>query len=336
MRSPMWELHPVLSQNITVRGVRIDTNGPNNDGCDPESCRNVLIEKVIFNTGDDCIAIKSGRNADGRRIGVPSENIVIRDCQMVGGHGGVSLGLRGLGRHPRNVYVRDCQMGSPNLNRALRLKSNSWRGGYITDIVFRDVQIDQVANDIMAGDARLWRRQWRAVQAEDGPRPGWKMSPARRPGAPSTLPAIPGQSDRRGRYPQLRLRSRRRSGLLSPAPKSGRRTSRSTARPWQLIDGVTSEEVAKHHAAGAGQRSEGNPRCACIGKRDCARAYAASNADGRQITAPQPGLSLRSFCFSAIHIVRARQSVPGSRSEPSAPSSRHGFPRPRRDAPRRA
>ena len=147
-RSPMWELHPVLSQNVTVRGVRIDSTGPNNDGCDPESCRNVLIEKVIFNTGDDCIAIKSGRNADGRRIGVPSENIVIRDCQMVGGHGGVSLGSEASGGI-RNVYVRNCHMGSPNLNRALRMKSNSYRGGYITDIVFRDVTIDQVANDIM-------------------------------------------------------------------------------------------------------------------------------------------------------------------------------------------
>jgi polygalacturonase len=148
VRSPMWELHPVLSENITVRGVRIDSTGPNNDGCDPESCRNVLIEKVVFNTGDDCIAIKSGRNADGRRIAVPSENIVIRDCQMIGGHGGVSLGSEASGGI-RHVYVRDCHMGSPNLNRALRLKSNSYRGGYITDIVFRDVTVDQVANDLM-------------------------------------------------------------------------------------------------------------------------------------------------------------------------------------------
>ena len=70
--SPMWEIHPVLCQNVTVRGVKIDTHGPNNDGCDPESCRDVLIEGCTFDTGDDCIAIKSGRNADGRRVGVPS------------------------------------------------------------------------------------------------------------------------------------------------------------------------------------------------------------------------------------------------------------------------
>ena len=63
-RSPMWEINPVLCANVTVRGVRVDSTGPNNDGCDPESCRDVLIEDCTFNTGDDCIAIKSGRNAD--------------------------------------------------------------------------------------------------------------------------------------------------------------------------------------------------------------------------------------------------------------------------------
>ncbi len=147
VRSPMWEIHPVLSRNVTVRKVRIDSTGPNNDGCDPECCRDVLIEDVVFNTGDDCIAIKSGRNADGRRVNVPSENIVIRNCRMVGGHGGVSLGSEASGGI-RNVYVRDCHMGSPTLERALRLKSNSYRGGFIENVVFRDVTIDQVAEDI--------------------------------------------------------------------------------------------------------------------------------------------------------------------------------------------
>src|SRR5215471_1832961 len=68
--SPMWEIHPVLSTNVTVRGVNISSHGPNNDGCDPESCRDVLIERCTFDTGDDCIALKSGRNDDGRRVGV--------------------------------------------------------------------------------------------------------------------------------------------------------------------------------------------------------------------------------------------------------------------------
>ncbi len=65
INSPMWEIHPVLSTNVTVRGVTVDTHGPNNDGCNPESSRDVLIEDCVFDTGDDCIAIKSGRDADG-------------------------------------------------------------------------------------------------------------------------------------------------------------------------------------------------------------------------------------------------------------------------------
>ncbi len=143
-RSPMWELHPVLCRNVTVRNVAIETHGPNNDGCDPESCRDVLIEGCSFDTGDDCIAIKSGRNADGRRLHTPCENLVIRDCRMKDGHGGVSIGSEQSGG-VRNVFVEKCRMDSPNLERALRLKTNAMRGGFITDVYMRDVTVGQVA-----------------------------------------------------------------------------------------------------------------------------------------------------------------------------------------------
>ncbi len=69
--APMWVIHPVLSQQRHVRGVTVVSAGPNNDGCDPESSTDVLIEDTLFDTGDDCIAIKSGRNADGRRLAAP-------------------------------------------------------------------------------------------------------------------------------------------------------------------------------------------------------------------------------------------------------------------------
>lgn len=80
VRSPFWVMHPLLSKNITVRNVTVHNDGPNGDGCDPESCENVLIENCVFDTGDDCIAIKSGRNEDGREggkgryVGRPSKN----------------------------------------------------------------------------------------------------------------------------------------------------------------------------------------------------------------------------------------------------------------------
>ena len=151
VRSPMWEIHPVLSQNITVRGVQIHSHGPNNDGCDPESSRDVLIEDCVFDTGDDCIAIKSGRNGDGRRLNVPSENLIIRRCTMEDGHGGVVLGSE-ISGGVRNVFIEDCTMDSPNLDRALRFKSNAQRGGVLENVFMRRVRIGRVAEAVLAID----------------------------------------------------------------------------------------------------------------------------------------------------------------------------------------
>jgi polygalacturonase len=143
INSPMWVIHPVLCSNVIVQGITIESLGPNNDGCDPECSRNVLIRDCYFNTGDDCIAIKSGRNNDGRRINVPSENIIIQNCTMKEGHGGVVIGSEVSG-NVRNVFAEDCFMDSPNLDRALRIKSNSKRGGIVENIFMRNVEVNQV------------------------------------------------------------------------------------------------------------------------------------------------------------------------------------------------
>jgi polygalacturonase len=149
--SPMWEIHPVLSTNVTVRRVTVISHGPNNDGCDPESCTDVLIKDCIFDTGDDCIALKSGRNRDGRRVGVPCQNVVIQGCVMRDGHGGVTIGSETSGG-VRNVFAEDCRMDSPNLDRALRIKTNSVRGGIIEHIYMRNVQVGQVADAAIHAD----------------------------------------------------------------------------------------------------------------------------------------------------------------------------------------
>ena len=149
--APMWQIHPVLSTNVVVRRVKMVSHGPNNDGCDPECCRDVLIEDCLFDTGDDCIAIKSGRNRDGRRVGTPSENIVIRRCQMKDGHGGVTIGSEASGG-VRNVFAENCRMDSPNLDRVLRLKTNSVRGGVIERIRMRKVTVGQVADAVLQID----------------------------------------------------------------------------------------------------------------------------------------------------------------------------------------
>jgi polygalacturonase len=147
-RSPMWEIHPVLCENVTVQKVRVDSHGPNNDGCDPESCKNVLIKDCYFDTGDDCIAVKSGRNGDGRRVSVPSENIVIQGCTMKDGHGGVVIGSE-ISGSCRNVFVENCTMDSPNLDRALRIKTNSRRGGIVENIFMRNVVVGEVSDAVI-------------------------------------------------------------------------------------------------------------------------------------------------------------------------------------------
>ena len=140
LNSPMWNIHPVLSENITVDNVTIIGHGPNNDGVDPESCKNVLIRNCYFDTGDDCIAIKSGRDEDGRRIAVAAENHIIEGCEMRDGHGGVVIGSE-ISGGAKNIYAINCKMNSPNLDRILRIKTSSSRGGIIENVFMKDVEV---------------------------------------------------------------------------------------------------------------------------------------------------------------------------------------------------
>jgi polygalacturonase len=149
--SPMWEIHPVLCTNVTVRGVTVVSHGPNNDGCNPESCRDVLIENCVFDTGDDCIALKSGRNEDGRRLAAPIENVIVRGCTMKDGHGGVTIGSE-ISGDARNIFAENCKMDSPNLDRVLRIKTNAMRGGVVENIYMRNVEVGQVADAVVHVD----------------------------------------------------------------------------------------------------------------------------------------------------------------------------------------
>ena len=154
LRSPFWVIHPLLSTDITVRGVHINNDGPNGDGCDPESCDRVLIENCYFNTGDDCIAIKSGRNNDGREggqgryAGRASKNIIIRNCKFQNGHGGVVIGSE-ISGGCQNVYAENCEMDSPSLDRVLRIKTNSCRGGVIENINMRNITVGQCGEAVL-------------------------------------------------------------------------------------------------------------------------------------------------------------------------------------------
>ncbi|MEO5858564.1 MAG: glycoside hydrolase family 28 protein [Pyrinomonadaceae bacterium] len=149
--SPMWEVHPVLCENVTVRNVHIATHGPNNDGCDPESCKDVLIEGCYFDTGDDCIAIKSGRNNDGRRLNTPTENIIIRNCVMKDGHGGITVGSE-ISGGVRNLFAHDCKLDSPDLWIALRVKNNASRGGRLENFYFKNITVGTVSQAVVVID----------------------------------------------------------------------------------------------------------------------------------------------------------------------------------------
>jgi len=147
----MWEIHPVLSRNVIVQGVHINSHGPNNDGCDPESCSDVLIKDCYFDTGDDCIAIKSGRNADGRRLNTPTENIIVQGCRMKDGHGGITVGSE-ISGGVRNLFAEDCKLDSQNLDHALRVKNNAMRGGLLENLHFRNLEVGQVAHAVITID----------------------------------------------------------------------------------------------------------------------------------------------------------------------------------------
>jgi len=149
--SPMFEVNPILCSNVIVRNVKAVSHGPNNDGCDPDSSKDVLIENCLFDTGDDCIAIKAGRNRDGRRVAVSTENVVIRNCEMKDGHGGVTIGSEMSGG-VRNVFAENCRLNSPNLNEALRFKTNAVRGGTIENVYFRNLTIGEIADAILQID----------------------------------------------------------------------------------------------------------------------------------------------------------------------------------------
>lgn len=141
--SPMWQLNPVQCRSVTVDGVTLSSHGPNNDGCDPESCQGVWIRNGRFDTGDDCISLKSGRDRDGREADLPCTDILIENNDFADGHGGIALGSEMSGGILR-VLADNNRFSSPNLTYALRLKTNARRGGRVEQIVLRNSVMEHV------------------------------------------------------------------------------------------------------------------------------------------------------------------------------------------------
>jgi polygalacturonase len=141
-----WTIHPVYCEDVIIRRVNVITDGPNNDGIDPDSCRNVLIEHCTFATGDDCVVLKSGYNEDGWRVARPMENLVMRWCSSRRGHGGLVVGSEMSG-DVRNVYVHDCEFDGTD--RAVRIKSKRGRGGVVENVWAENLRVRDLKYEVV-------------------------------------------------------------------------------------------------------------------------------------------------------------------------------------------
>lgn len=139
--SPFWMVHPVFTNNLTVRGVTVESYGYNNDGINPDSCKNVVIEECHFKTGDDCIAIKSGRNNDGMNKAISSENIVAQNNTYYTGKGACATVGSEMSGGIKNIFFRDNKSEDTVEHlQALSIKTNGDRGGTIENIYFKNIE----------------------------------------------------------------------------------------------------------------------------------------------------------------------------------------------------
>lgn len=165
---PMWNVVPIYCQDVTIRGVSVDSRGVvNGDGVNIESSRNVLVEYCQMNTGDDCYALKAGRDADGLRVSQPVENVVLRHCYATGGIGGLTCGSETAGGI-RHVYVHDCVF--ENVRHAVYMKTRRPRGGGVEQVRIERVRFtannhavffDMIGSPLYVGELgnRLPRRE---------------------------------------------------------------------------------------------------------------------------------------------------------------------------------
>jgi hypothetical protein len=149
--SPAWCLHPLMCENLTVRNVFVKNPwyAQNGDGIDVESCKNVLIENSVFDVGDDALCMKSGRDAEGRKRAMPTENVIIRGCTVYSSHGGFVIGSEMSGG-ARNIYVSNCTFIGADIG--LRFKTTRGRGGVVENIFINDIYMKDIPAEAILFD----------------------------------------------------------------------------------------------------------------------------------------------------------------------------------------
>lgn len=149
--SPAWCLHPLMCENLTVRNILVKNPwyAQNGDGIDVESCKNVLIENSVFDVGDDALCMKSGRDAEGRKRAMPTENVTIRNCTVYAAHGGFVIGSEMSGG-VRNIYVSNCTFIGTDIG--LRFKTTRGRGGVVENIFIKDIYMKDIPGEAILFD----------------------------------------------------------------------------------------------------------------------------------------------------------------------------------------
>ena len=149
--SPAWTLHPIMCENVIIDNVYLKNPvyAQNSDGMDVESCRNVIICRTTLDVGDDAVCIKSGKDEAGRRRGIPTENVIVRECRVFEGHGGFVVGSEMSGG-VKNISVADCEFIGTDVG--LRFKSNRGRGGVVENIYIRDVNMANISQEALLFD----------------------------------------------------------------------------------------------------------------------------------------------------------------------------------------
>lgn len=144
--APFWTVHLYHSENCVVRNLDIYAHGHNNDGVDIEMTRNVLVENCRSDQGDDGIAVKAGRNQDAWRLNRPTENVVIRNCEIVTSHSLLGIGSE-LSGGIRNVWMHHCKQTF--VTNLFSVKTNRRRGGFVRNIYFEDIEADNIMNAVV-------------------------------------------------------------------------------------------------------------------------------------------------------------------------------------------
>lgn len=147
-QSPFWSFCPTYCENVLVRNVTVIGHGVNTDGMTADSCRDVVFERIRLDVGDDAFVIKSGYNRDGRRVGIPTENVVIRDSEVVRGHSLIAIGSETSG-DIRNIHVQDCVATGPDIHWAIHVKSRPGRGGLLSEMQIRRIKLGDVHQNLL-------------------------------------------------------------------------------------------------------------------------------------------------------------------------------------------